>query len=88
MNTKITGVWDVVQCGLVNCSRGFRGTSIFGCFAEQSVVLETKALWKIVTYVHTKYMHLLSYNRDTHVYRFIARKSEGIVGVCNQGCQN
>jgi hypothetical protein len=92
VNTKITGVWDVVQCGLVDCSHGVRGTSNFRCFAEQSVVLDAKALCKIVTYVCTDAIYASKYVRiiviHTHIYHFMARKSEGIVGVCNQGCQN
>lgn len=57
VDTEITGIWDVMRCGLVDSSHGFRGTSIFCCLAEQSV-LDTKALCKIVTYVQTQYMHL------------------------------
>jgi len=61
VNTKITGVWDVVQCELVDWSHGFRGTFIFGCFTEQSIALDTKALCRIVAYVQTQYMHLKTF---------------------------
>ena len=52
----------------------------YGCFGEQDIVLDTKGLWEIVTYVAeatyaTRYVNIIVIR--THICCFMA-KSEGM----------